>query len=120
LIHGESATAEAIHASEILFGGDLEGIPESAFNDVIGEAPAKDLEKARLEGAGTALVELLVQAGLSSSKGQARKDIEGGGIYLNNLRETNCTRLVTSADLLFGRHLLLRKGKRTYTTLTAR
>ena len=54
------------------------------------------------------------------SKGQARKDIEGGGIYANNIRQTNSQRMITVNDLLFGKHLLLRKGKRNYVVLTAR
>ena len=51
---------------------------------------------------------------------QARKDIEGGGIYVNNARETHSHRGITSSDLLFGKYLLLRKGKRTYVVLTAK
>lgn len=117
LVHGESACADAIRASEIMFGGGLEGISESLFQDVVGEIPTKDLEKAKLEGAGTPLVELLVHAGLAPSKGQARKDIEGGGIYVNNVRSAEAARAVTTADLLFGKYLLLRKGKRTYAVL---
>ncbi|EEF60791.1 tyrosine--tRNA ligase [Pedosphaera parvula] len=119
LIHGEQATTEAIRASEILFGGELSGISESTFNDIVGEVPTKDLEKSKLEGAGIPLVELLVHSGLSPSKGQARKDIEGGGVNLNNVREANFQRPVTTSDLLFGKHLLLRKGKKNYTVLTA-
>jgi tyrosyl-tRNA synthetase len=57
---------------------------------------------------------LLVHSGLCASKGQARKDIEGGGIYLNNQRAAEAGRVATATDLLFGRYLLLRKGKRTY------
>jgi tyrosyl-tRNA synthetase len=120
LIHGESATTEAIRASEILFGGDLKGIAESTFNEIVGEVPTKELEKARLDGAGIPLVELLVSAGLCSSKGQARKDIEGGGVNLNNVREASAVRAVTSSDLLFGKHLLLRKGKKNYVVVTAK
>ncbi len=120
LIHGHDATAEAIRASEILFGGGLEGISEATFNDIAGEVPSKDLEKSKLDGAGTPLVELLVHAGLAPSKGQARKDIEGGGVYINNIREANFQRSVTAADLLFGKYLLLRKGKRNYVIITAR
>ena len=56
-------------------------------------------------------------AGLAPSKGQARKDIEAGGIYLNNVRVTEVARAATTADLLFGKFLLLRKGKRTYALL---
>lgn len=118
LIHGESATAEAMRASEILFGGGLEGISEATFKDIVNEAPSKEVEKPNLEGAGLPLVEALVLSGLSSSKGQGRKDIEGGGIYLNNVRETAASRQLTLNDALFGRYLLLRKGKRNYVVLS--
>jgi tyrosyl-tRNA synthetase len=120
LVHGPAATAEAMRASEILFGGDLAGISESTFNEIVGEVPTKDLTKTELDGAGKPLVGLLVHSGLSSSKGQARKDIEGGGVYVNNVREQNSQRAVTSGDLLFGKHLLLRKGKRNYVVLTVK
>jgi tyrosyl-tRNA synthetase len=120
LIHGDGATAEAVRASEILFGGGLEGISESTFNDIVGEAPTKDLEKSKLDGVGIPLVELLVIGGLATSKGQARKDIEGGGVYINNVRESNAQRHVAVNDLLFGKHILLRKGKRNYVAVTAK
>jgi tyrosyl-tRNA synthetase len=120
LVHGQSATAEAVRASEILFGGGLDGIAESTFNEIVGEVPTRDLERGKLEGAGTPLAEALVISGLCPSKGQARKDIEGGGVYINNVREANFQRNLTAGDLLFGRHLLLRKGKRNYVVLTAK
>jgi tyrosyl-tRNA synthetase len=120
LIHGENATQEAIRASEILFGGELKGIAESTFNDIVGEVPTKEIEKSKLDGAGIPLVELLVHAGLSSSKGQARKDTEGGGVNINNVREAGSARAVTANDLLFGKHILLRKGKKNYVVVTAR
>jgi tyrosyl-tRNA synthetase len=119
LIHGESATEDAIRASQILFGGELDGIPEATFNDVVGEVPTFSLPRSRLDGQGIALAELLVHAGLCPSKGQARKDIAAGGIYINNRRETNPQRHVGNADLLFGKHLLLRKGKKNYAVVTA-
>ncbi len=119
LVHGRSACDDAIRASEIMFGGGLDGITEALFNDVAGEIPTKDFPKSRLEGTGSPLVELLVHSGLCSSKGQARKDIEGGGIYLNNARVAEPARNAALADLLFGRYLLLRKGKRTYSLLRA-
>lgn len=119
MIHGQAATAEAMRASEILFGGGLEGISEATFNDIVGEVPSKQAEKSKLEAAGMPLVELLVLSGLSASKGQARKDIEGGGVNINNVREANAQRSVNTADLLFGKHLLLRKGKRNYVVVTA-
>ncbi|MCX6903934.1 MAG: tyrosine--tRNA ligase, partial [Verrucomicrobia bacterium] len=120
MIHGENATQDAIRASQILFGGEVEGVSESIFNDVVGEVPTKEIEKARLSGAGLSLVDLLVHAELSPSKGQARKDISGGGININNIRESNPQRAVTLDNFLFGRHLLLRKGRKNYVVVTAR
>jgi tyrosyl-tRNA synthetase len=120
LVHGESATQEAIRASEILFGGNLDGVSETTFNEIVGEVPTREIEKPRLDGAGLPLVELLVHAGLCPSKGQARKDVEGGGVYVNNVRETGFQKAVTASSLLFGKHVLLRKGKKNYVVVTAK
>jgi len=109
---GSLCVSSVIHA--------LEGVGENTFNDVVGEVPSSEIDKTKLHGPGTPLVELLVQSALCPSKGQARKDIEGGGIYVNNVREAGATRAITVNDLLFGKHLLLRKGKRNYAVLTAR
>lgn len=119
LVHGPTATREAIHASEVLFGGNLDGVSESTFREIMDEVPTLHVPRQRLDGEGLLLVDLLVQAGLAPSKSQARKDIEGGGIYVNNVRETQIHRKVQPADLLFGRHLLLRKGRKHYVLVTA-
>jgi tyrosyl-tRNA synthetase len=113
LLHGEPARLEAEKATKVLFGGGLEGLSEATFADLAGEIPAFNLPS--LEP-GIPLVEALVTAGLSGSKGQARKDIEGGGVAVNNqtIPRDQAQRLLTPADLLFGRHILLRKGKRNY------
>ena len=74
-------------------------------------------DAAKLAAPGTPLTELLVLAGLAPSKGQARKDLEAGGISLNNQRVTEVARCVSTTDLLFGKYVLLRKGKRTYAVL---
>jgi tyrosyl-tRNA synthetase len=120
LVHGQAALDATLKATEILFGGSLDGISEEIFNDVVGEIPTKDLEKAKLAAPGSALTDLLVHSGLSPSKGQAKKDIEGGGIYVNNVRAADVGRTVGEDQLLFGKYLLLRKGKRTYATLVAK
>ncbi len=119
LVHGPAALAEAMRASDILFGGELSGVGEATFQDLVGEVPTREIARTQLDGAGLPLVEVLVHAGLSPSKGQARKDIEAGGINVNNTRQTDTQRVLTTADLLFGKHLLLRKGKRTYAVVTA-
>jgi tyrosyl-tRNA synthetase len=120
LVHGAHATAEAMRASEILFGGELSGVSESTFNEIVGEVPTKEIPKANLDGNACILAQLLADTKLSPSKGQARKDIEAGGVYVNNVRETNFQRALSANDLLFGKHLLLRKGKRNYLVVTAK
>jgi len=118
LIRGESAAAKANGASDILLGGSLDGIGEGTFNEIVGEAPTKTIEKAQLDGSGMPLIELLVYSGLSTSKGQARKDIARGGININNVREGSAQRTIAITDLLFGKHLLLRKGKKNYSVVS--
>ena len=142
LVHGQKELDQAVRASGILFGGTLDGITEKTFEELfaiptdtfvgvveeaykytgkeLGGAPRVFVEKSKLDGGGLPLVELLVHSGLSPSKGQARKDIEGGGVNLNNVREPSATRAVTTNDLLFGKHVLLRKGKKNYVVLTAK
>lgn len=119
LVHGGQALQSAVRASAILFGAEIGDIDADTFRDVVGEVPTHVLARDRLAGTGASLVELLVEAGLCPSRGQARKDIDGGGIYLNNIRCQDAGRLVTVDDLLFGRYLLLRKGKKSYTVLDA-
>ena len=142
MIHGQQELDQAIRASGILFGGSLDGTTEETFEQLfaiptetfigvleeafkkigkeLGGVPRVFIEKAKLDGAGSPLVELLVHAGLCPSKGQARKDIEGGGVNINNVREASATRTVTADDLLFSKHLLLRKGKKNYVVVTAK
>jgi tyrosyl-tRNA synthetase len=120
LIHGSEATHKMQIASDILFGGITFNTNNNFFETIEGEAPTKEIEKSKLEGTGISLVELLVYTGLCQSKGQARKDVEGGGVKVNNNHETNIARGVTTDDLWFGKYLLLRKGKKNYVVLTAK
>jgi len=66
--------------------------------------------------AGSSLIDLLVHSGLAPSRGQARKDIEGGGIYVNNVREQYSTHRHDGGPL-FAKYIFLRKGKRTYVVI---
>jgi len=121
LIHGSDATAEVMRASEVLFGGDIYGVSESTFNEIMGEVPTKEIEKSRLSGAGLTLVDLLVESGLATSKSQARKDIQGRGIRINDMCESNVNRTIMSQDFkFFGKYIVLRKGKKNYVVVTVK
>ena len=75
--------------------------------------PTVDVPGDEFPGETGNLVDWLVRAGLATSRGQARKDMEGGGIYVNNVR-AEAGRSLSGDDLLFGRYMLLRKGRKSY------
>lgn len=120
IVHGEAALDAALKASAILFGAEIGDISEETFDDVVGEVPTTHITADQLAGAGLSLTEMLMTAGLATSKGNARKDIEAGGVYINNVKADpkSPTRTLNSTDLLFDKHILLRKGKRNYAVLT--
>ena len=119
MVHGASAAQEARRASEVLFGGHLGDISEATFSELAAEVPSARIERSNLEGRGIPLLELAVKTGLYESKGAARRDVMAKGFYLNNVREENPQRTVGAGDLLFGKHLLLRRGKRNYLLVSA-
>ncbi len=119
LIHGESAMRDAVRASEILFGGSLEGIAESTLATLKEEVPGAIATTEQLQGEGLPLLDALVLTGLAPSKGQARKDTEGGGVYVNGERAGSIHDRITQERLLFGKYAVLRKGKRNYALLMA-
>jgi tyrosyl-tRNA synthetase len=119
LVHGEAALEAALKASQILFGAEIGDTTEETFLDVAGEIPTVDLPRERLADPGLPLTEALVLAALETSKGNARKSIEAGGAYVNNMKSDpkQPARALTAADLLFGKYILLRKGKKSYAVL---
>jgi tyrosyl-tRNA synthetase len=114
MLHGPSALAAAERASRVLFGGDLEGVTAEDVQDIFADVPSSEVPKAQFEGAGLGIAELLAQSGVAASKGEARRLISGGGVYLNNQRVSDAARAVTLADSVEGRFLVLRKGAKTY------
>jgi tyrosyl-tRNA synthetase len=117
LIHGEAALAAAQRASAILFGGSLEGITQGTLDVLRAEVPGAEVKLAELQGEGYGLLDAMVAAGMTQSKGAARKDLEGGGVQLNGQKVTNVQQRITTAELLFGKYAVLRKGKKNYAVL---
>jgi tyrosyl-tRNA synthetase len=117
MIHSEDEARRAENASGVLFGGSLSGLDECTLLDVFAEAPSTVVPKSRFAGDGVPMIELLAETQLSKSKGEARRDLSGGGVYLNNERASD--RNITAADFVLGRYLVLRKGKKNYHLLRA-
>ena len=111
LVHGADAAARAAEASLALFGqGDLASLDEATL-----AAAFADLPRASVPAANgiPSVLDLLVASGLSESRGQARRVLSEGGAYLNNARVTDVAAIPDRSDLLGGRWLLLRRGKRS-------
>jgi tyrosyl-tRNA synthetase len=110
IVHGPDAARAAEEASEILFGaGDPLLASEETFASIAGEVPTT-----LLRAAGAPVVDLLAETGLTKSKGEARRALEQGGVYVNGQPVVGLDATVAEKDLLHGRWLLLRRGKRTY------
>ncbi len=98
----------------MLFGGALDGLTGAEIEDIFADVPSSMLAIDKLSGEGMSAVDLLVECGLTQSKGEARRAIAEGGVYLNNQRVSNAARAVTVIDLLEGRFLVLRRGRKNY------
>jgi tyrosyl-tRNA synthetase len=114
LVHGRAEADAAARAADVLFSEDVAGLDEATLLEVFADAPSSARSRAEFEGDGLALVDALVDAGLVGSRSGARTTIRQGGAYVNNRREQDEERLITTADLLCGRYVLLRRGKRDH------
>jgi tyrosyl-tRNA synthetase len=113
LVHGADETARVIAASRALFGqGSLAGLDEPTLRAAVAE-----LRPATVAASGSQalppVANLMAQAGIVASVSAARRTIAEGGAYLNNEKVTDPAAAPGWADLLYGRYLILRRGKRT-------
>ena len=117
LVHGAEECRRAVAASQALFGqGELAEVDERTLEAAKAEIPSADVRIGRLNGADGRLpsvADLMAQTGIVSSKSDARRAIAGGGAYLNNRKVADADAVPTADDLLYGRFLILRRGKRT-------
>ncbi len=112
LVHGTDETEQAKAASAALFGGgDLGTLNAATLAAALREAGASQVSAA--DGLPT-MTDLLVEAGLAKSRGEARRTITEGGAYLNNVRVDDPELVPGEADLLGGAWLVLRRGKKTF------
>ncbi|RAO28590.1 Tyrosine--tRNA ligase [Micromonospora saelicesensis] len=110
LVHGADETRQAIAASQALFGrGSLDELAPETLRAALTEAGL-----VRLTGELPDVAGLLRDSGLVSGLKEARRVIAEGGAYVNNNRVTEVDARVSPADLLHGRYLVLRRGKRSF------
>jgi tyrosyl-tRNA synthetase len=113
-VHGADGLARAQRATAALFGGDLEGLSGDDIADVFADVSSSEVARDALGGEGKTVIDLIADAGVAPSRGEAKRAIEGGGIYVNNSRVDSLDKRVTANDAIEGRFLVIRKGKKSY------
>ncbi|MCE9615627.1 MAG: tyrosine--tRNA ligase [Lentisphaerae bacterium] len=111
-VHGEAGLQAAQRATAVLFGDSMEGLDADLLLDVFRDVPSTEMARAAVDG--VPVIGVAEAAGLCASRGAARRLIESGGLYLNNRRVTELGAVVSPADVIGGRLLVLRSGKKTF------
>ena len=109
LIHGEEALETAQRITVALFSGDLKALSADEMKNAFKDVPSVELAKEDKN-----IVELLVEAGISSSKRQAREDVTNGAISINGEKVTDLDYVVNAEDRLEDAFSIVRRGKKKY------
>ncbi len=108
LVHGAEATERVERASRALFGrGELRDLDPETLGHAVAELPRGEAVVGESN-----VVDLLLATGLATGRSAARRTIAEGGAYLNNVKVTDEDHVLTADDLLAGRWVLLRRGRR--------
>ncbi len=108
-IHGEDALEEAKRITEALFKGDIKALTVEQIQDAFKDVPSHDYAGTEMQ-----LVNVLVEAGISPSRRQAREDITNGAIYINGEREQDVNYEISTKDMLDDTFIVFRRGKKKY------
>jgi len=112
VVHGEHGLKIALRASSILFGETVNGLHATELLEIFANVPSTELPRNKVEK--RLVVDVASEAGLCKSKGEARRLIESGGLYINNRRVCGIGAEVASSDIVDSRVLVLRSGKKTF------
>ncbi|MBB6375546.1 tyrosyl-tRNA synthetase [Pseudonocardia eucalypti] len=109
LVHGATETERVVQASRALFGrAELGSLDAGTLRAALAEIPSASASLAD----GPTIVRLLVETGLAPSNSAARRTVGEGGAYVNNVKVADEDWTPSAADLLHGRWLVVRRGKR--------
>ncbi|MDR0869642.1 MAG: tyrosine--tRNA ligase [Planctomycetaceae bacterium] len=116
IVHGEEGLAAAQRATQIFFGGEIAGLDDVQLGAIFADVPSKELPRTALED-GLPLTEALLAAVLVPTKNEARRLIQQGGAYVNNMNVRDIDAKLTISDLASETVLVLRSGKKKYALL---
>ena len=117
LLHGPEELHRAQQASQALFGGDVRELDAALLDEVCADVPSSEHPRAQLGGQGLPLVQFLPETSLASSRREARQFLSSGAVMINGQRlakEEALERCLGTADLLHGRTILLKRGKKRW------
>ncbi len=120
LIHGTTGLATAQQATEIFFGAEIEHLDDDQLGQIFADVPSKSLACDRLSGEGLNILDAMVEAGLSKSRGEARRTVTQGGAYVNNRRIEDIACQLDASQLASETMMVLRRGKKQYALLQFR
>lgn len=113
LIHGDKALEQAIRISEALFSGDITELTASEIMQGFKDVPSFNCSHEEIK-----LLDLLVEAKISSSKRQGREDIQNGAVYVNGVRITDLEKVISNEDRIENQITIIRRGKKKYFLIT--
>ncbi len=113
LVHGPEAARLAVSASQTLYGAPVADFTEATIDALAAEVPTTTIDRAKLES-GWPIIDAVVETGLAKSKGEARRLIAQGGLYLNNKPVTDANTKLDPTTLATPAAIVLRSGKKTY------
>jgi tyrosyl-tRNA synthetase len=112
LVHGPEQMTRAEHASTLLFGEDISTLPVADVLAVFSDVPSTELPGADLGEQGIGVVDLVARVQLATSKSEARRLVQSGGVYINNRRASDPQERFTRDQAIGGELFLVRKGQR--------
>jgi len=111
-VHGEDQVARAEHASKMLFGEDIATLEVEDVLALFEDVPSTELPLDAFNGEGIGMVDLVARVQLASSKSDARRLVQSGGVYVNNRRVSDPLARLTRDQAIGGRLFVLRKGQK--------
>jgi tyrosyl-tRNA synthetase len=112
-VHGQETLEKVLKASQVLFGATIENLDDATIANIFKDVPSTLQDKKILES-GWSLIEALVDTNACKSKGQARKLIQSGGVYVNNIQQKDIDLQLTHESMASESYLILRTGKKNY------
>lgn len=114
MVHGQEGAQQAMSASQTLYGGGMEQLDGQAIDALVTQGVAATVVPADRLSAGLGLLDAAVETGLAKSKGEARRLVSQGGLYVNNVAISDANATLKHEDLIAGKAVVLRSGKKNY------